>query len=1027
MAGNPDCYYVRRQSGNPVGPFSQQVVATMLKKGTLDGSEEVSLDRHNWWPVRDFGRAPPAESPRADDFMSGGTEVLSGGRGGLVIQSPSFNPSSFNGDAEGEFDGAASSRSGRLALARALEEPEPAGAAALELDADDLIPLELAPLELDTSRGSAARGSKPVSRDQAAPVAMLLGEDESLAYAPDQAPGSMSLLPTIRPDAPAPGSGPEGSAAAVAPAAATRHRTMSAVRQRPMVAPPVVPRRGRMIVAGGALLALLAGAGGFLAFGGMRLIFGEPNVAAVLAPVAADLDQDRYAAYDQAARLLAEAAAARPKSVRLRAAAAELLARSVVVRRGERNRIARAEAILAEINTTAEPPPELLIARGWVALSKGNLAEATRLAAGAAGDPGAPLLAGWTQLAAGDPAGAARTFESAQAGSPAPIALRYGLGCAQEEGSLPAAAADTYKAVVAQSRSHFGAALAVIRTGSFPAQSRSTLAEALIAKQAADASRTELADAQVLVGRAARQLGKVDQSDAAYRRALTLDPADPAALVATGEALLEQGKIKEAIAKFSAAAPNAPVAPVAAPVQDLRFAMAAVLIEKGQSKPGLALLGAPGAAAQGPADPRALFWRARAAELGTPPDLSAARHGYEETLKADPRFVPATLQLAALLVQQRRGGEGLAVLRRAEAAGAPAAALQLALGQAFLASGDVARAKKTFTDALGANPKVALARLGLAAALEAGGDAAAAKSELETVLAQAPETPGLRQRMAELLVAQGQKPQALAVYQAEIAAGKASPGLKMAAAKLALETGRTDVAGEIADKIVADAPETPGALVLLGRIRRASGDLRGAVAELRRALAFESSPELHFEYGRALVETGNAEEGLAELELAPSLPAAAVERARIFLRRGDADRAVGPLEAAVKQTPGIPDGWLLLGNAYDRLGTPAKAEAAWKSAIKADPIAPEPHYRLGRLQMDQGMPGPALGQLRLAASRVPADGPWTADFYFQLGFAEKAKGNRPAAIAALKRYLTIAPADAPSRHEVDRLLASLGP
>src|SRR4029077_13027739 len=138
--------------------------------------------------------------------------------------------------------------------------------------------------------------------------------------------------------------------------------------------------------------------------------------------------------------------------------------------------------------------------------------------------------------------------------------------------------------------------------------------------------------------------------------------------------------------------------------------------------------------------------------------------------------------------------------------------------------------------------------------------------------------------------------------------------------------GHAQLARGIAEKVVSENPETPGALVLLGRSRRALGDLPGAIAELRRALAFESTPELHFEYGRALLESGSADEALSELEQAPTMAVAAIERARVFLRRGDAERAVGPLELAVKQAPTNGEAWLLLGNAYDRLGTPAQAE-----------------------------------------------------------------------------------------------------
>jgi len=582
------------------------------------------------------------------------------------------------------------------------------------------------------------------------------------------------------------------------------------------------------------------------------------------------------------------------------------------------------------------------------------------------------------------------------------------------------AAVGTYQALLAQAKWHFGAGLAVIRASSFPPASRIPLTETLIAKQADDASRTELADAQVLISRAARSLGKIDRADSELKQAQTLDPADSSAQVAAGEALLDQGRMKEAIAKFELAAPNAPAVPVAAALSNLRFAMAAALIEKGKAKPGLALLEP---VAQ--TDPRTRFWRARAAELATPPDLESARRGYEEALKAEPRFVPATLQLAALLTQQQKQADALAVLKRAESAGASGATLQLALGQAFLASGDVERAKKTFSDALAETPGLAVARLGLAAALKAAGNLAGAKAELDTLMSQASDTPGLRQALAELQVAQGQREQALATYRSEIEAGRATPSLKLAAARLALDTGHADLARDIAEKIVAENPETPGALVLLGRARRAIGDLPGALAELRRALAFESTPELHFEYGRALLESGSADEGLAELELAPTLAAASVERARVFLRRGDAERAVGPLEVAVKQAPTNAEAWLLLGNAYDRLGTTAKAEAAWKSAVKADGSASEPRYRLGRLLMDQGQTGAALLQLRLAVPKLPPNAVWAPDFYFQLGYAERARGTRPGATAALKKYLTLAPSDAPARHEVEQALGNL--
>src|SRR5215510_1295927 len=62
-ATNPDSYYLRRKSGSPVGPFTPQVLTTMLQKGTLDGSEEVSRDRRNWISVRDVPASAPPAAP----------------------------------------------------------------------------------------------------------------------------------------------------------------------------------------------------------------------------------------------------------------------------------------------------------------------------------------------------------------------------------------------------------------------------------------------------------------------------------------------------------------------------------------------------------------------------------------------------------------------------------------------------------------------------------------------------------------------------------------------------------------------------------------------------------------------------------------------------------------------------------------------------------------------------------------------------------------------------------------------------
>jgi tetratricopeptide (TPR) repeat protein len=221
-------------------------------------------------------------------------------------------------------------------------------------------------------------------------------------------------------------------------------------------------------------------------------------------------------------------------------------------------------------------------------------------------------------------------------------------------------------------------------------------------------------------------------------------------------------------------------------------------------------------------------------------------------------------------------------------------------------------------------------------------------------------------------------------------------------------------------------PRTPGALLLLAEVRKADGDLARALTELRRALAYENTPEAHFEYAKVLGATGREDDAIEELLQAGSIPEARIERGRLLLRRGQLGGAADELEVAAKMQAGNGIAWLLLGNVRDRLGQTAAAEAAWKMALKLAPENAEAHYRYGRLLVDRGQVAAALPHLHAAEGKEPPGSSWGADLYFQVGFAERAAGARHAAAAAYRKYLAMAPADAPSRVEAERQLQELG-
>jgi tetratricopeptide (TPR) repeat protein len=75
--------------------------------------------------------------------------------------------------------------------------------------------------------------------------------------------------------------------------------------------------------------------------------------------------------------------------------------------------------------------------------------------------------------------------------------------------------------------------------------------------------------------------------------------------------------------------------------------------------------------------------------------------------------------------------------------------------------------------------------------------------------------------------------------------------------------------------------------------------------------------------------------------------------------------------------------------------------------------------------MDHGRPKEAIEHFRKAIAKMPASAPWESELYFQLGQAELLTGSKPAALAAFKKYVELAPQDAPSRPEAMRQVARL--
>jgi tetratricopeptide (TPR) repeat protein len=449
----------------------------------------------------------------------------------------------------------------------------------------------------------------------------------------------------------------------------------------------------------------------------------------------------------------------------------------------------------------------------------------------------------------------------------------------------------------------------------------------------------------------------------------------------------------------------------------------ALIATKDVSK-GLELVNA--AMKERPDDPRGPFWVGFAASLKQPPDLVGAEQGYRDAIKRDPKFLPASLRLAALLQGEDKAQDSLAVLRAAEEAGAPPSVLQLAWGEALIVAKEPERAQEVFQKALDADPKSVSARLGIASALEAQGKLDEAKASLESTLKDAPATLGLRERLAQVCLKLGDKTEALARYQEEIQAGHATPTLRLAVARIALDVGKLELVQSEVKKVFEESPRNAEAAYLMARVHETRNEFTTAIQEYRHATSWGNTPEFSLDFARLMIKMGKEHDALSVLSTAVSLFDGRLERGRIYYRAGDLESALADFQAAAKMSPSDAEPVLLQGLCYDKMGESSKAEDAYKAALRINPEAPEPHYRLGRMALDRAKPSAAIEHLRRAAAKVPEDAPWRADVYFQLAQAELLTGSKSAALAGFKKYLELAAPGSPAIPEAEQQVTRLG-
>jgi tetratricopeptide (TPR) repeat protein len=789
----------------------------------------------------------------------------------------------------------------------------------------------------------------------------------------------------------------------------TNRGTSVARALRPVARKAGLPR-WIFFVAGGVALAAVA------AVVGLPMLRSAPSPESILKPLAAELNKDSLAAYSQGAEQLIRAAADyKDTGAKLRVRAAELLLTAQTVHGGTATDLAKAEQMTEGAAAQPKLAPVLGRVRALLAIARGKPREAEgQLADRAAVDN--QWIVGLARLTEDKPAAAVDALRRYTAAKSTDAVAHYLLAKAL----LAVGAAEArkeFEAVLAQNPRHFGAKVGLARLEETP-EKKLAAGRELLEQKLPGAGTVEQAELQLLIGQAAQALGRTVEAMDAFQRAITFDKRLIPASLALGESLLYEGKYKDALERLRAAGPGLEATTAG------KFCLGGAQIANGRIDEGLALIAT--AAKERPDDPRGPFWQGFAASQKKPADATATEQGFRDAIKRDPKFLPAALKLAAFLQQQDKAEDSLAVLRAAEEAGAPPSVLQLAWGEALIVAKEPAKAQVVFEKSLESDPKSMAARLGIASALEAQNKFAEAKASLENTLKESPTTLGLRERLAQVALKLGDKAEALSRYQEEIKAGHPTPALRLALAMLAIDLGKIELAQSEAKKVFDESPRSAEAAYIMARVHEAHNETGAALTEYRHATSWGNTPQFSLAYGRLLDKLGKVNEALAVYANAVALADGRMERGRISFRAGDLESALADFQAASKMRPADAEPLVLQGLCFDKMGQAAKAEEAWRAAIKADSDSPEAHYRLGRMELDRARPSAAIEHFRKAAGKAPDDAPWRADLSFQLAQAELLTGSKAAALAEFKKYLELAPPNAPARPEATQQVARLG-
>ncbi|HEV3426088.1 MAG TPA: tetratricopeptide repeat protein [Paraburkholderia sp.] len=278
--------------------------------------------------------------------------------------------------------------------------------------------------------------------------------------------------------------------------------------------------------------------------------------------------------------------------------------------------------------------------------------------------------------------------------------------------------------------------------------------------------------------------------------------------------------------------------------------------------------------------------------------LDDAERGYRATLDIDPAHVDALHLLGVLRHQLGQHAEAAALVGRAADLRPQDAALQLNLGNALKALGQLDGAIERFRNALTLAPTFALAHYNLGNAYAAAGRHEDAADAFQKSLRLQPANASSHNNLGNALHALGRHEEAIASFQRalELHPGHAGAHNNLGMALNAL--GKADEAVAQFRAAISAQPRFVAAHFNLANTLDATGQHAGALGAFEVVLALQPQfPPALFGLGNALAAMGRHREALPRFERVVGLDP---QFALAWLSLGTAHHALGAHEAAVR-------------------------------------------------------------------------------------------------------------------------------